>query len=287
MENARRFKNIDYATADFLREQLTMTGPVNALVWLAGLGALFLLPPFKPYRALGVAYLAILAVMLSTAAKPYYLSPAYAVLWAAGAAAIERATFGWKSRGLYRGALVVLVVASSLVLAPLARPILPVESYVRYAAALGQAPGSDERHELGRLPQFFADMQEWRGMAEAVAATNAKLSPEERAAACAFGQNYGEAGTVEYFGAELGLPPVLSGHNSWHLWGPQACTAATTFLVIDRDRDDLAELFDSVEAGAVFDCRDCMPYEDGLTVWIARGARVGLVELWPRLRHFS
>jgi hypothetical protein len=33
----------------------------------------------------------------------------------------------------------------------------------------------------------------------------------------ALGLNYGEAGAMEYFGPELGLPPVLSAHNSYWL----------------------------------------------------------------------
>ena len=180
-------------------------------------------------------------------------------------------------------------IGTSVLLLPLHDPLRVAEDAATVDVMsggrfqLGVAAG----YRKGEFTEFFADMQEWQIFAEAVSEAAAKLTPEERAAACAFGQNYGEAGAVEYFGPELGLPPVLSGHNSWHLWGPQGCTAATTFLVIDRDRDDLDELFESVEAGAVFDCRDCMPYEDGLTVWIARGARVGIAELWPRLRHFS
>jgi hypothetical protein len=287
MENARRDKNIDYGTADFLREQLLQTGPVNALVWLAGLLALLAQQNLRRFRALAFAYLAILAVMLSTAAKPYYLAPAYAVLWAAGAVAIERATLGWRSRAAFRVAAVLLLVGSALAIAPLARPMLPVETYVRYAAALGQKPGTDEHHELGRLKQFYADMQEWREMAVAVGEATSKLSPEERPRACVFGQNYGEAGTVERFGAELDLPPAISAHNSWFLWGPGECLDAPVLLVIDRDREDLDELFGSVEPGATFDCRDCMPYEDGLSVWIVREPKVRLEELWPRIKNFT
>jgi hypothetical protein len=46
------------------------------------------------------------------------------------------------------------------------------------------------------------------------------------------------------------------------------------------------ELFESVEEGAVFNCRDCMPYESGRTIWIARGLRAPIAELWPRIKRF-
>lgn len=290
MANASRTKNVALEPLDFLAQQLLQTGPFHAVVWLAGLGALLLAARLRPWRALGFAYFAILAVMLSTAAKPYYLAPVYPVLWAAGAVAIEAWTAGWRSRavhlGLVRWGLPGLVVLSGLAFAPLARPILPLDDYVRYARAFGLEPGTDERKTLGRLPQFYADMQEWRGLAEAVGAASALLTPSERRQACVFGQNYGEAGAVEYFGRELDLPPAISAHNSWFLWGLGTCTGEV-LLVLGDDAERLGELFEKVELGATFDCRDCMPYEDGLPVWIVRRPRADLAALWPRIQHFD
>jgi hypothetical protein len=287
IENASRWKNVEYSIADFLREQLLNGGPVNALVWLSGLGALLLAKELGRFRALGWVYLAVLALLLTTAAKPYYLAPAYAALFAAGGVTVERATAAWRGRGAIRWGFLAVLVATALAIAPLARPMLPVERYVAYAAALGETPGTDERKEVGRLKQFYADMQEWRELAEAVGRAAAKLTPQERAAACVFGQNYGEAGAVEYFGRELELPPAISAHNSWYLWGPGDCANGEALLVMAGDRDRLEELFADVEPGAIFDCRDCMPYEDRQTIWIVRDPKVGLDELWPRIKNFS
>jgi hypothetical protein len=285
IDNARRLKNLDFSPLDFVLEQIGQTGPVIALAWIAGLGALLAARRFRPYRALGWTYLAVLAVMLSTQAKPYYLAPAYSVLWAAGAVAIEGFTSARRAGAALRAAALVLVVASGLLLAPLARPMLSVERYLVYAAALGEAPGTDERHEVGRLPQFFADMQEWRELAVAVGRAAARLAPGERERACVFGQNYGEAGAVERFGAELSLPPAISAHNSWFLWGPGSCTG-DVLLVLGDHRERLLELFGEVELGATFDCRDCMPYEDELPIWIARRPRQPLAPLWPAIKSY-
>ncbi|MEZ5314272.1 MAG: glycosyltransferase family 39 protein [Thermoanaerobaculia bacterium] len=287
MENARNLKNADLSTADFLRRQLLNTGPVNCLVWLPGLAGLFFLRDLRRFRALGWAYLAVLVLLLTTASKPYYLAPAYAVLFAAGAVAIEQSTARWRGRTAIRAAFVALLVLLSLAVAPLARPMLPVESYLRYAARFGEKPGTDEKKEVGRLKQFYADMQEWHGLAEAVGQAADRLSPTERRGTCVFAENYGEAGAVERWAAELDLPPAISGHNSWFLWGPGECLGKPTLLVIARDRERLDKLFASVEPGAEFHCRDCMPYENGLTVWIAREPRVDLAALWPSIKNFS
>lgn len=286
MANASQSKNVALEPMDFLAKQLLQTGPLHSVVWIAGLAALLLAARFRRWRALGIAYLAILAVMLSTAAKPYYLAPAYPMLWAAGAVAIESWTRRRRGGLAVRGAAASAVVLSGLALAPLARPILPVEAFVRYARAFGVEPGTDERKSLGRLPQFFADMQEWQGLAEAVGVAAARLTEQERGRACVFGQNYGEAGAVEYFGRELHLPPAISAHNNWYLWGLGACSGEV-LLVIGDDATRLRELFAEVELGATSDCRDCMPYEDDLPVWIVRRPRIDVAALWPRVRHFD
>ncbi|MEO7794561.1 MAG: glycosyltransferase family 39 protein [Thermoanaerobaculia bacterium] len=291
MKNASEGKNVALDPLAFLGRQLLQTGPFHALVWLAGLGALLLMARMRPWRALGFAYFAILGVMLSSAAKPYYLAPVYPMLWAAGAVAIERFSARAAGQGLFRPiarwCLAGLVVLSGLAFAPLARPMLPVETYVCYARAFGEEPGTDERKSLGRLPQFFADMQEWKEMAEAVARAATRLTAEERPLACVFGENYGEAGAVEHFGRELDLPPAFSGHNNWFLWGIGRCAMAPALVILGNDRERLDKLFEEVELATTFSCRDCMPYEDNLPIWIARRPRGSLVELWPRIKHFD
>jgi len=41
---------------------------------------------------------------------------------------------------------------------PFAVPVLPVETYIKYAAAMGVAPSTAESQQLAELPQFYADM---------------------------------------------------------------------------------------------------------------------------------
>jgi hypothetical protein len=179
-----------------------------------------------------------------------------------------------------------LAAASVVVIAPLVKPLLSEDDYVRYAAALAIHPGTDENHRLGRLPQFFADMHGWREMAEAVASVQAALPPEDRRLACIYGQNYGEAGAIDYFRGELNLAPAISGHNSYWLWGPGSCTGAVV-LILGGNREDHLKHFASVEPAAVFRCADCMPYESGLTIWVARELTVPLADAWSASKHYE
>lgn len=282
IRNATATKNVALSPGAFLTEQALMMNPLA--VPLALLGLWFLLfGRGRPFRALGFAYLAILGLMLVQNAKAYYFSPAYPIALAAGAVGLERVTGG---RWWPRVATLGVLVASGFALAPLAKPVLPVERFVAYQAGLGLEPGTSERKEIGRLPQFFADRLGWRDLASDVSRVFRSLPERERDRACVFGQNYGQAGAIDFYRGELDLPPAISGHNSYFLWGPGSCDGST-MLVIGDDRATLEALFEEVELGATYTCEDCMPYESEKPIWVCRGLRGAVGDLWGRVRNYS
>ncbi len=284
IRNATATKNVALSPLGYLTAQAIDTLP-TVLVWVAGLAALLVAPSFKPFRALGWAWLTVLAVMLATNSKPYYLVPSFTVLFAAGAVVLERLGPSAAARVARAGALAV-IVALGVATAPLAKAMLPEDTLVAYSSALGIQPPREERHEMGRLPQHFADQHGWPEMVASIAAVYHRLPAAERERACIFVQNYGEAGAVDLFGPALGLPPAISGHNSYHLWGPRGCTGDIV-VVFGGDEQEMRGAFQSLEHAATFTCTDCMPYENGARIWIGRGLHLPLAELWPRLKEFN
>lgn len=220
--------------------------------------------------------------MIGNNAKPYYLAPIYPILFAAGAARLERLTA--PHRWLRPAAAVALLLG--LYRAPIAKPLLPVDTLVAYSAALGVPPGSDERARVGRLSAYFADMFGWQALAEAVASVHRALPAADRAAACVFGQNYGHAGAVAFFGPALGLPPAISGHNNYWLWGPGDCQGEVLIIIGGR-KENHDRAFASVTAAGRFECRDCRPFESDHTIWVARQPRRTMAERWPRVKHYD
>jgi len=287
MDHARRYKIVVLSPGQFLGEQVLLIAPALPVV-IAGLVFLLTDRRSRALRPLGWAVPAILALLMVAGSKAYYAGPAYSLLFAAGAVAVE----AWSGRlvrgatwGL-RGAVAALLIVVGVAVAPIARPVLPVESFVVYARTLGVAPASGEHHEMGRLPQFFADRFGWPELAADVARVHAALPAAERSRACVFAQDYGQAGAIDRFGPALGLPPAISGHNSYFLWGPRDCDGSLV-IVLGDGRDRLGELFEEVELAAVHHCDDCMPYEDELPIWVCRRLRGSLSELWPRVRHYD
>jgi hypothetical protein len=282
--NAQRTKITVLGPFGFVVQQFLMAGPVGFSFALYGLGWLFVARAARPFRPLAWAVAAVLAVLAASVSKPYYFAPALTVLFPAAGRAVEAATCGRFGRTLRAAASIA--VALILVAAPLAKPLLSEDGYVRYASALGVRAGSDENHRLGRLPQFFADMHGWRELAQSVAAVSATLTPEDRARACIYGQNYGEAGAIDYFGPELGLPTAMSQHNAYWMWGPGSCTGAVVVIIGGR-REDHIKNFTTVQPAATFHCDDCMPYENDLTIWVARGLTVSLPDAWRAGKHYN
>lgn len=284
MANAMGSKNASLSLSDYMRAWTLQMNPAAVPVVLAGLVFLLVLPAGKPYRALGWASLVILGLLLSQRSKPYYLSPLFTLLFATGSVVASQVTAP-RRLGWLRVVLLVACIGVGLALTPRAKPLLPTDTYVAYAARLGLSMPADENHEMGRLPQFFADRIGWRELAETVARVAGTLTPEERQGLCVFGQNYGQAGAIDFYGPSLGLPKALSGHNSYFLWGPRGCRG-DVIIVIDDDLESLLEVFESAELATTYTCQDCMPYENNKPIWIARRLKLPLEKLWPEVRHY-
>jgi hypothetical protein len=282
IRNAGREKMQVTNPGAFLLDQVLNLHPLTLPIWGAGLAALLAGRRLRQYRTLGIAFLVVLAILLlNRTSRSVYLLASFPMLMAAGAAWWERRLTGRVSR---TAVLMLLLVGGAITL-PLAVPILPVETYVRYSRALGQAPESEEKHELGRLPQFFADRQQWPQFVAQVAAAWDRLTPAEREHAAVFTGNYGEAGAIELLGRSRGMK-AISGHNSYWTWGPDGATG-DVLIILSRDPSAWSAQFDSIEQVGETSCGDCMPYENHLPILIGRGLHRPLPDLWPWLKHFE
>src|SRR5436190_14817456 len=117
--------------------------------------------------ALGVIYLVMLAEFIILHGKSYYLAPAYPMLLASGGVALER-VFANRLKW-FKPALLVVIVLTGALFAPLAIPILPPGKLVAYMRAIHQEPPRTETSHTAPLPQLFADQFGWQEMVASVA----------------------------------------------------------------------------------------------------------------------
>lgn len=278
-------KNVVLGPLDFLGEQLFLLGPLAAPLWLAGLVSLLRARRDRSLRVFGVAYVAAFVLIVLLKGKNYYLGPAYPMLFAAGAVAFERWSASSRKRWL-RPLYVVLLVAATALLFPIAFPTMTPEATAGYQRAIGIAPPRSEHSHTAELPQHLADRLGWEEMVSSVAKVYHALPPNDRARAGVFAQNFGEAGAIDILGRKYGLPPALSGHQNYYLWGPRGYTG-NVLVVLDTPRNNLGELFTSVEyAGPAGTHPYAMPYEQQMGIYVCRGLKGSMDELWPRVKHW-
>lgn len=281
LHNARVVKMVRFGAVSFLREQIVSMHPVNAPLWGAGLAWLLASERARPWRFLGMAWALLFALFVATGAKPYYLAPFYPILFGAGGVAVEDRAASRRAQGT----IAAVLVASGALVAPLGLPILSPIGYARWSSAIGLKASSGEREGTGLLPQWFADQFGWQPMITKIATAYASLSPEEKRTAAIFGRNYGEAGAIDWFGADLGLPHAVSGHNNYFLWGPPEQGRGAVLIAIG-DLDELEGMYSDIRKVDETDSPFAIPSENHRAIYICRGPTRSLREAWPAMKLY-
>jgi hypothetical protein len=277
-------KNVALSPVEFIAQQVNFMNPATLPLWLGGLVWLFGSRAGRRYCAIGIIYLITLAEFIILHGKSYYLAPVYPMLFAAGGVAIER-VFAVRLTWLNPALLAMILLAGAL-FAPAIVPILSPDKLVRYMRTIDFEPPRTETSHTAALPQVFADQFGWEEMVGSVANVYHHLQPEDEKRTAIFCQNYGEAGAIDFFGPKLGLPPAISGHQNYFLWGPHDW-AGEVALVLDTDADDERELFGSVEdLGQVASSPWAMPFERRNHIFLCRDLKVSVQELWPRVKKW-
>ncbi len=283
--NIRRSgRDVPLPPLKFLAEEVLTMLPLSLPIWLAGLWYFFFDREGRMYRALGWAWLATAVIIMAMSPRVYYLFPAFPILFAGGAVSWER----WlrtplrRRAGLAYAGLMILLAA---LLAPTLLPLLPPETYIRYAEATHLQQPRLEMNKLGPLPQLFADQFGWDEMTATVAGVYNSLPPDVRSRTAIFGQVYGQAGAIDLFGPKYGLPPAISGHQNYYLWGPRGYSGDSMVVIGDR-REKLEKVFRDIHLAAHVDHPYSMPYEH-VDVWYCQGIKEPLDQLWPKLKNWD
>jgi hypothetical protein len=282
-------KNVLLSPLAFLGAQVMSMQPLSLLIWGAGLIWLLRSPLAKSWRWVGLTYVFFLLGMMALHAKDYYVSPIYPILFAAGGVAWERFYAG--SRRVAQDRVYafpvlesILLVAAILVL-PLSVPVLRPEAWLTYTKAmhLYQASNNSENESSGVLPQFYADRFGWQEEVDQVTRIYQSLSPADKAVVGILCSNYGEAGAIDFLGQ--GLPPAISGHNNYWLWGSHG-SSGEVLIVISRDTvEELRKSYDSVELAGHLSNPLSMPYERR-NIYLVRGRHKNLPFNWLRFKHY-
>ncbi|MFN2280081.1 MAG: glycosyltransferase family 39 protein, partial [Candidatus Promineifilaceae bacterium] len=272
-------RDLSWGRADgYLPEQLYVAAnPFTLPLWIAGFVFCFFAPAGKKFRPLAWMYLATFLLLLVSRGRSYYLAPAYPMLLAAGSAwlgswvqSLPRSKATWIWAGL-----AALLSLGALLAVLTSKPVVPVGSALW-----------DRAMELNLTA---AEMIGWPDLAQQVAAVFAALPPEEQAAAAILAGNYGEAGALDLYSEEYGLPRVISGANS--LWARgYGDPAPETVIVVGFEGQYARRYFRSCQAAGQVSNRYGVRNEESSrhrTIFICRQPWHPWPEMWPDMQWFQ
>ena len=263
-------------TKNFLPEQLQFT-LFGFVLFLAGLYFTLFSRDGKRFRMLGWMYLTPLVIFVIAKGRAYYLAAAYPMLYAAGSVWVERALVcvGSTLQKLIRVLVWAALLTDVVIMGAITLPIAPANS--TWAAHAMKING-DFCEELG-----------WPELVQTIAEIRDSLSAEERAQLGILTGNYGEAGAVNLYGAQFGLPRAISGVNSFWQRG-YGDPPPQTLIVVGADLDDLQGEFASCRLAADIWNRFGVENEetrDHPNIFVCHTLRKPWPEFWKTFRYFG
>lgn len=110
-----------------------------------------------------------------------------------------------------------------------------------------------------------------------------RIPDAERDCAVIFTGNYGQAGAIEHYHEEFGLPLPYSGHMSYADWGPPADSYSGPVVVVG----EIDDFFDGCDRITEFDNGVGVDNdEQGVDIQLCAGTVAPWSRIWANLRHF-
>ena len=258
----------DYAGA--LPAQLLYLGLLVAPLAVAGFVVLWRTPELR-FIAIA-ATLIVVYVLAWVPGKVYYADGVAPAVLAAGAAAAER----WIARARVPRMRRWLVLAATLVGMAVALPsLLPILP----ASAVHTLPASSQHSSVG-------DSIGWPQLTRAVAAQDAALVQAGQRPTSIFTGYYAEAGALDVLGSADHLPPVLSGHNAYWMWGPGRASDRTVLVVDALGR--LRPYFASCRLLTTYYAPDHVQNDwTDIQIGVCTRPVASWPTLWPHLKHYG
>ena len=240
----------------FVANQVLVMNPLFAPIWLAGIAAPFAFRDLRAARFLSVAFAVCAVAIVASHGKDYYLTPAYPPLFAPAA------------------------------IAPLALPILSPPVLLAYERAIHLTANAQERADVGNaMPSLYSDMLGWHDFVREVGMAFDKLTPAQQSETSILVDNYGEAAALDIYGAPYHLPPALSGHNQYFLWGLRG-QHPVDVLRITSDVPSMRPYCAIVQLLGITGSTYARSFENGKAIAFCVRVHPPLQTLWPLEKMF-
>lgn len=278
-------KNVYTPPLEFIKNQLISMSPATFFIWITGFIYFMFSKKHKACRFIAVFFLiSFLFFLLTGSSRSDRLSFVYPIIFTGGA-------IFWENIILKRNAkwimplLILLLLTGLAISIPVILPYFNYEMVRRHTEMIGMNT-EIERGNKPPLPQLLADRIGWKEKVELMGEAFNTLTSEEKSRAIVAGDNYGQAGALELFGAEYGFPIVASGHNNYYLWSKEKLKG-NILLQFDDNAEGLKKAFDSViEYPGMFYSPFVTSHENNLKVFICKGPKYSPEEMLEAGRFY-
>jgi 4-amino-4-deoxy-L-arabinose transferase-like glycosyltransferase len=263
---------------NFIPEQFySSTNPFTLPVWVAGIAGCLFSTSLRRFRPLVWMFLTTFIIFLVAKGRSYYVAPAYVMLVAAGSVWWMNWLAGRSTRlrQAGTGSLYGLLVLGSLAGIIIVKPVAPINSTLWKVSS--------------RLNPEVVEMVGWPDLAAQVSSIYQAIPDDQRARTVILAGNYGEAGALDLYGRELGLPRVISGADSFWYRG-YGDPEPVTVIVVGFERSYAGNFFVScVPAGAVSNQYNIRNEESTrhTGLFVCRQPRQSWDKLWEKMLWFQ
>ena len=243
--------------------------PFTLIISLFGLLTLLVWKRFRKYRVIGIATLVIFITMWLLRSKAYYVFAIYPVLFASGSVVIASLL---KKKPISFYVVAALTFMPSVYFIPELTPILPIETYVKYA-------GLTEKKGRYKLKGDYADMFGWNEQVALIDSVYQTLSPNEQKNCVIWAENYGEAGALKILGKKYQLPNPISRHGSFWLWGFDS-KEALVWISLGNEKPSVEHVFEEVELVKIIKHKYAIDEENEIPLYICRNPKIDIENWW-------
>lgn len=232
---------------------------------------------FKPYRFIGISYVAVISIFTYMKAKDYYAVGLYPIIIAFGSVYID-SILSKKWRSIVLPLLICINLGIFLSTIKVIYPVYtPVE--IRQNAKAFEKLGL-LRWEDGKshnLPQDFADMIGWREMAEKSMAAYKMISAGELKNTLVICNNYGQAGAINYYNRAK-MPEAYTFNTDYIYWLPHLKTIQNILLVGKEPGQEVIDMFKDFKQVGVVENEYAREKDTG--IYLLTGANAAFTEIF-------
>jgi hypothetical protein len=209
---------------------------------LGALLAFGIYKPFRPYRFIGISFVAVIAIFALMKAKDYYAVGIYPIMFAFGSIYFDNIL-----SKRWRQIIIPVLIAVNLgvfmlvlkVLFPIYSPV-QIRENAKDFEKYGMLRWEDGKNH--DLPQDFADMIGWSEMAEKSLLAYNTISTGELGNTLVICNNYGQAGALNYYNRGK-MAKAYAFNTDYIYWLPTLKKIDNILLVGKKPSQDIIDLF--------------------------------------------